>query len=231
MIEARAGAKERRLTTTTADEGGRLSWSPDGRTIAYLLGDELKYSAYDQNRLAVIPAAGGPSRILTDTLDRPVRAPLWTGGRLDSLHGRRRPVRIHRAGSPALAAGSSRLVTGQRVVNSFSAGPDGGLAVIASTPREVPEIYALEAGKLRQLSHQNDDWFKTLQLSTTEEFYGHRKDGTDVHGLIVKPITFLPGRRYPALLQNSRRPQRSGLERVELRARAASPPTVTSSST
>ena len=32
VIDARAGAKEKRLTTTTADEGGRLAWSPDGRT-------------------------------------------------------------------------------------------------------------------------------------------------------------------------------------------------------
>ena len=34
VIEARAGAKEKRLTTTAADEGGRLSWSPDGSWIA-----------------------------------------------------------------------------------------------------------------------------------------------------------------------------------------------------
>jgi dipeptidyl aminopeptidase/acylaminoacyl peptidase len=200
VIEARAGAKERRLTTTTADEEGRLSWSPDGRTIAYLLGDELKYSAYDQNRLAVIPAAGGPSRSLTDTLDRPVRTPLWTpdGSILFTVVDDRSEytARISAAGGKV-----ERLVNGQRVVNSFSAGPDGGVAVIASTPREIQEIYALEAGKLRQLSHQNDDWFKTLQLSTTEEFSTTAKDGTDVHGLIVKPITFLPGRRYPALLR------------------------------
>jgi len=65
----------------------------------------------------------------------------------------------------------------------------------------VQEIYALEAGKLRQLSHQNDEWFKALQPSTTEEFLTTAKDGTEVHGLIVKPITFLPGRRYPALLR------------------------------
>jgi dipeptidyl aminopeptidase/acylaminoacyl peptidase len=200
VIEARAGAKERRLTTTTADEGGRLSWSPDGRTIAYLLGDELKYSAYDQNRLAVIPAAGGPSRILIDTLDRPVRTPLWTAD--GSILFTVVDDRSEYTGRISAAAGKvERLVTGQRVVNSFSAGPDGGLAVIASTPREIQEIYALESGKLRQLSHQNDDWFKTLQLSTTEEFSTTATDGTDVHGLIVKPITFLPGRRYPALLR------------------------------
>src|SRR4030095_9765659 len=75
VIEARAGAKERRLTTTTADESGRLSWSPDGRSIAYLLGDELKYSAYDQNRLAVAAAAGGASRVPTQTLERRGPAP------------------------------------------------------------------------------------------------------------------------------------------------------------
>jgi len=200
VIEARAGAKERRLTTTTADEAGRLSWSPDGRTIAYLLGDELKYSAYDQNRLAVIPVGGGPSRILTDTLDRPVRTPVWTadGSILFTVVDDRSEytARIAAAGGKV-----ERLVTGQRVVNSFSPGPDSGLAVIASAPREVPEVYALEAGKLRQLSHQNDDWFKTLLLSSTEEFSATAKDGTDVHGLLVKPITFLPGRRYPALLR------------------------------
>ena len=200
VIEARAGAKERRLTTTTADEGGRLAWSPDGRTIAYLLGDELKYSAYDQNRLAVVPAAGGPSRILTDTLDRPVRAPLWTSdGSIVLTVVDDRSEYVGRI--PGAGGRIDRLVTGQRVVGSPSPGPDGGLAVIASAPRDVSEIYALEAGKLRQLSHQNDDWFKTLQLSTTEEFSATAKDGTEVHGLIVKPITFLPGRRYPALLR------------------------------
>jgi dipeptidyl aminopeptidase/acylaminoacyl peptidase len=188
------------LTTTTADEGGRVSWSPDGHTIAYLLGDELKYSAYDQNRLAVIPAAGGPSRVLTDALDRPIRTPLWTSD--GSLLMTVVDDRSEYVGRIAATGGKvERLVAGQRVVNSFSSGPDAGLAVMASTPREVQEIYALEAGKLRQLSHQNDDWFKALQLSTTEEFSTTAKDGTEVHGLIVKPITFLPGRRYPALLR------------------------------
>ena len=200
VIEARAGGKETRLTTTTADESGRLAWSPDGRSIAYLLGDELKYSAYDQNRLAVIPAAGGQPRILTESLDRPVRSPLWTpdGSILMTISDDRSEqiARVNPADSRL-----ERLTTGQRVVNGFTGGADGGLAVIASTPTEVPEIYALEAGKLRRLSHQNDEWVKALQPSTTEGFSAKAKDGAEVHGIIVKPITYLPGRRYPALLR------------------------------
>ena len=200
VIEARAGAKERRLTTTTADEGGRPAWSPDGRSLAYLLGDELRYSAYDQNRLAVMPAAGGPTRILTDALDRPVRAPFWTADG-SILFGVSDDRSEHIAKIPASGGRIEKLVAGARVMNSFSAGTDGGLAVISSTSTEVPEIYALEAGKLRQLSHQNDDWFKGVLLGTTEEFAAATKDGTDVHGLIVKPPSFQTGRRYPTLLR------------------------------
>src|SRR3954469_16199750 len=200
VVEARAGAKEKRLTTTTADESGRLAWSPDGRSIAYLLGDELKYSAYDQNRLAVISATGGQSRVLTESLDRPVRSPLWTpdGSILVTIVDDRSE---HIAKVNPADGHLERLTTGQRVVNGFTAGSDGGLAVIASAANEIPEIYALEAGKLRRLSHQNDEWVKTLQPSTTEPFSATAKDGTEVHGLITKPNTFLPGRRYPALLR------------------------------
>jgi dipeptidyl aminopeptidase/acylaminoacyl peptidase len=200
VIDARAGAKERRLTITAADEGGPLAWSPDGRSIAYLLGEELKYSAYDQNRLAVIPAAGGPPRVLTDGLDRPVRAPYWSpdGSLLFTVTDDRSE---HIAKIPSAGGRVEKVIAGQRVVASFSAGADGGLAVIASTPTEVPEIYALEAGKLRRLTHQNDDWVKDVELGTTEEFSSTSKDGTEVHGLLVKPVGFQTGRKYPTLLR------------------------------
>jgi dipeptidyl aminopeptidase/acylaminoacyl peptidase len=199
VIDARTGAKERRLTTTPADEGGRLSWSPDGRSIACVIGDDPKFSAYDQNRLVTIPAAGGEPRVLTDELDRPVRAPFWTAdGILVSVSDDRSEyiARVSAAGGR-----TEKIISGRRVVTSFSAGTDGGLAVIASTPTEIPEIYALEAGKLRQLSHQNDEWAKRLLLGATEEFAATSKDGTSVHGLIVKPPSFQPGRKYPTLLR------------------------------
>ena len=200
VIDARAGARARRLTTTAADESGRLAWSPDGKSIAYLLGEELKYTAYDQNRLAVVPAAGGPARVLTDALDRPVRSPYWAAdGSL--LFGVTDDRSEHIAKMPSAGGRIEKLIAGPRVVTGFSPGGDGGLAVIASTPTEVPEIYALESGKLRRLSHQNDDWTKDVELGTTEEFSSTSKDGTDVHGVLVKPVGFQAGRKYPTLLR------------------------------
>jgi dipeptidyl aminopeptidase/acylaminoacyl peptidase len=201
VIDAKAGAQPTRLTTTAMEETGRLAWSPDGTQIAYLVGDEPKYSAYNQRRLAVIPATGGTGKTLSDALDRPVTAPFW------SADGRSITVvviddRVERvARIPVVGGPVVDVTSGKRVVTSLSPGPDGHFAVLASTPTAIPEVYALENGALRQLSHQNDEWIKGVQLGTTEDFTATTKDGTEVHGLIVKPATYSAGRRYPTLLR------------------------------
>ena len=70
-----------------------------------------------------------------------------------------------------------------------------------STPTEVPEVYALENGKLRRLTHQNDEWMNGVWFGTTEQFRSTSSDGTEVHGLVVKPASYVAGRKYPTLLR------------------------------
>lgn len=201
VVEARPGAQMRQLTTYPGPDGGRPAWSPDGRTIAFLRGSEPKYSAYNLNRLAVVPAAGGEARVLTDALDRAVTGPTWT------RDGRSVLVLVEDDRSQYVArvnVGSGRverLTRGPGVVSAMSAGPDGGLAVLASTDTQLPEVAALEGGRLRALSHQNDAWLSGVQLATTEEIQFHARDGTEVHGLMVKPAGFVAGRKYPMLLR------------------------------
>ncbi|HLJ75060.1 MAG TPA: S9 family peptidase, partial [Thermoanaerobaculia bacterium] len=79
VIDAKAGAEARRLTTFPGPDGGRPAWSPDSQLIAYLQGDEPKYSAYNLNKLAIVPVGGGAPRLLTTTLDRAVLGPVvWS---------------------------------------------------------------------------------------------------------------------------------------------------------
>ena len=201
VVEARAGAQPARLTTTTAEETGRVAWSPDGSSIAYLLGDEPKYSAYDQHRLAVIPAAGGTPKTLTDTLDRPVTTPVWSAdGRsitFVAIDDRsQRIARVAAAGGPI-----EEIVSGPRVITSISSAADGGLAALVSSATEVPEVYAIENGKPRRLTHQNDEWTNGVWFGTTEPFTSTSRDGTEVHGLVVKPASYVAGRKYPTLLR------------------------------
>jgi dipeptidyl aminopeptidase/acylaminoacyl peptidase len=203
VIDAKIGAEPRQLTTSPGPDGnGRVAWSPDGKQLAYLTGEEVKFSAYNQNKLAVVSAAGGQPRLIAESLDRPIRQPIW------SADGRALTVVVvdDRSQYPAridLSSGRlERLVAGSRVVGSLSAASsDGALAVLASTDTDPPEIAALESGKLRKLSHQNDEWLSKILLGTTEEFTSTSRDGTEVHGLIVKPATYRAGEKYPTLLR------------------------------
>ena len=200
-IDAKAGAEPRLLTAFEGTDGGHPAWSPDGRFVAYLQGDEARWSAYQLEKLAVVPADGGPARVLTASLDRPVSGvPAWSrdGRTLTFLVSDDRTAYVARV--PAAGGPVERLTRGPRVVSAFSAGPGGALAVLGATDEEPFEVQALENGVLRKLSHQNDAWLSEVALATTEDFSSKSSDGTEVHGLLHKPAGFVTGRKYPTLL-------------------------------
>ena len=201
VMDACTCAEPNRLTFTTAEENGPVRWSPDGQSIAYLLGDEPKWSAYDQAQLMVMAAKGGEPRALTKALDRPVRTPVWAADSRSLTFLVIDDRAQHVATVPAAGGPVTRVVEGRRVIDGLSRGPDNAFAVLASTATEIPEVHALENGRLRRLSRQNDEWFKEILPGITEDFTSTSKDGTEVRGLIVKPPSYDAGRKYPTLLR------------------------------
>ncbi len=202
VIEARTGEQPRQLTSYTGSDGGQPSWSPDGKWIAYLEGDETKYSAYSMNKLAIVPAAEeGQPRLLTASLDRPVSGNIVWSSDSHQLMFVVADDRISYVGKIAASGGRvEKLTTGLRVVSNISRRNDGAMALLSTTTTEPDEVYALENGTMRPLTHQNDELFRDLELATTENFTSKSKDGTEVHGILVKPASFAAGQKYPMIL-------------------------------
>src|SRR5829696_827909 len=197
VVEAKAGATPRQVTTSTNPDGGRPAWSPDGKSLAYLQGDDPRFYAYHQNRLAIVPAAGGAPRVLTEALDRSVSGPEWArdGKSVFVMVEDDRAQYLARV--PVAGGAVEPLTSGRRVVREISVGADGNVAVLAATAAEPFEVHALESGKLRRLSTHNDEWLATVQLASVEDFTARAKDGTVVNGLLFKPPSYTPGAKYP----------------------------------
>ncbi len=201
VIDAQAGASPRKLTNYSGPDSGKLAWSPDSKSIAYLQGSEDKFTAYNMDRLALARMDGAPTRVLTSKLDRGVSSPEFASdGR--SIFA---VVADDRSEYPARVAVDTgtihRLDAGPRVVSALSYSPSGHTAVLASTDDHPPEIFALDNGTLRKLTSHNDALLSDIALATVEDISFKSHDGTEVHGFITKPAPFDSAKKYPTLLR------------------------------
>jgi dipeptidyl aminopeptidase/acylaminoacyl peptidase len=203
VIDARPGAAARKLAAFFAPNHPSVLWTRDGKRIVYTAGLEPRLNAYIQDRLAVVPLDGGAPRVLTERLDRAVAAPILTAD--DAAVGV--IVEDDRAELPAavrLDPAPGRpdvqpLLAGARVVTAQCSG-GGHTALVAATDHAAPELYALEGGALRKLTGHNDALMRELELGAVEDIEFPSRDGTSIHGLIVKPPGFQAGHAYPTLL-------------------------------
>jgi dipeptidyl aminopeptidase/acylaminoacyl peptidase len=199
LIEARPGAAPRRLLRPFAPNVQHLAWSPDGKQVAFLQGLEPKYSMYMHDVLWATPTAGGAPRALTAKLDRGISSYKFEAdGKTVTLlvedDTTQYPARLN------LATGTiDKLITRPLVVYAqTSAGAHR--AIVASDDTTSSEVYALEAGGMRRLTHHSDALLDEIELGAAEDFSFHSKDGTEVHGMLVKPPGYVPGRKYPTIL-------------------------------
>jgi dipeptidyl aminopeptidase/acylaminoacyl peptidase len=207
LIAAETGAKERQLThypdqdnaPGDQDTGSYPAWSPDGKSIAYLRSGDPKLLEYAANRLAVIPAAGGEPTILTDALDRNVTNPVWSDDGKSLSFMVEDDGTVYLARMPARGGKVERIAGAESTIYSFS-GAHGHYAVAMTEPTKPNEIYAVDGGAApRQISRQNA-WLKDVTLAPVERFSTRSKDGTEVHGFLVKPPGVTHG-NLPAILR------------------------------
>lgn len=204
IAEAKPGSVEKQLTPVTSrGNRSRIEWSPDGKWLAFLEGDEKKYGAYSMSHLALVASDGSsaPARVqAVEALDRGVSSPAFDsdGKSIRFL------VTDDRSVYPAqvsLASGKVEKLLAPPVVVSGWHSAAGRTALLSGGDKTHTEVYAMERSSLRQLTHQNDALFAELNLAETEEVSFNSKDGTEVHGLLTYPVGYVKGSKVPLLLR------------------------------
>jgi dipeptidyl aminopeptidase/acylaminoacyl peptidase len=214
VIEARAGAEEKQVTRfqgadNEPDLESRPAWSPDGKRIAYVQQREDKWIYYGPWSLAVVDVASGevtrPAGIeLNHT--KPRFTP--DGAAVLALVEKSRVTHLSRI---ELATGAvTPLTTGPRFDVAFDVSADGRMAVLGGDALHPYRIEAIQGDVhlaqgerplgLRLIADHNE-WLKDRKLAPVEEITVKSADGTPIDGFLVKPVDYVPGRRYPTILR------------------------------
>ena len=196
----RAATGKMQQVCTVQHQMGRLTWSPDGTSIAFVSGvmsDEGNISG----DVFVVPAAGGEARCITPGIDHSLtwidwrdRGILYGGRHIDSaVLGWLDPD----SGTICPIAKGMYAINGigpQRV----SAAKNNTFAAVRESFTEPPNVYlgSLDGAEWRQLTHLPLD-LGALPPLHVENKHWSNPDGTPVHGFLVFPPDYEPGKRYP----------------------------------
>lgn len=204
VIEPRVGASERQLTTFTGSDldpywETRPTWSPDSMRIAYLRSGEDKWIYYAPWQLAVVDVATGAERIPAP-IDRCFTKPRWApDGR--SLYALVEQSRVTHLSRIELDSGNvSELTQGNRFDYDLDVSRDGRVVVLGDGDLHPYSISAVEASGLRELANHNE-FLAGKTLAPVEAIRFRGVDGVEIEGLLVKPLGYQPGQRYPTIVR------------------------------
>ena len=210
-VSAQGG--EPRLVAPTEGKIGSTRWSPDGKWIAWLgatsMNDPFAGSVfvvssnggtaenlvkgYEGSAFTLAWQPGKPATIIFSAFERQANA-MYAISMADR---RREPLSIQ-----PLILGASPSFT-----------RDGKwMAIVANTPRHPNEIFFGEAGNkpLNKLTTFNPQ-LKDTALGDQEVIKWQAADGWMIEGVIVKPVGYQKGRRYPTVMQPHGGPESADL--------------------
>lgn len=198
------------------------SWSPDGKTIAFLAKPKLRSGNHIE--LFTIDAAvrqSSAARCLTNefeggcsdwtnsdmTNEQLMPAPVWSpdGRTLYVLAVQRGSTRVYTVPNEGAGKQPPTLTPGNMHVLDFSFDQSRStMAMLIEDPTHVAEIFICSTaspGELRRLTNFNDALFNDLLLSTPEYMPYTGVDDWPMDGWILKPRDFDPAKKYPLIVE------------------------------
>ena len=197
VIDAQKDAKPKLLGKIPAAQRQTVLWDDSGKKIYHLVGEpDPKFSEYNQPHLASTDLDGA-THVITGSIDRPVAAPVDLGGgkigMLMASDRRDYAVQVDGSGTVTRTTDGTLTVTEQ-------CGGSGARAVIAGSDTVLPEVHVLDGKALRPISSHNSEALAAIKWGAVEDYSARAADGNEVHGLLIKPVGYQPGRKYPMLV-------------------------------
>lgn len=199
VMNIATGEKKQLENTPAPSDTAR--WSPDGKWIAYT-GSQDAADGVDTTFLYLIPSTGGTPKQLTAKFDLNVGTPVWTrDGK--SIYFSANVLQANEIFSTDVATGAVTQVSRTGAAINISDISRDGTAFVGtmSLPNGPSEVYKanLKFNQQTALTTHNR-WLSEYALAETEIVKWKSKDGTEIEGVLTKPIGFSEGSKVPLLL-------------------------------
>jgi len=178
---------------------GQMAWSPDGRHLAFIATDDIHDTR--EGRLMVAGRSGGAWTNLLPGLKGHVWHVDWrAAGEIVFISYEGVESRIGQIN----ADGSSQVTLIQEngvIFEGLSVADDGRLVFAASKPEHPREVYAQSRRNLElvRLTDSNP-WLGDVRMARQEVVSYAADDGLEIQGLLVWPLDYQEGQRYPLIL-------------------------------
>lgn len=201
VIDVETGAAKVLLEESGVNYGPPVP-SPDGNTVAFTQTSGGEFT-FEQPVVAVVPAAGGPVRLLTPDLDRNPAGLKWAPdgktlyftapdyGRFPLFR-----VAVDKPGAERITAANDWGI------RDFAVG-SSTLVQVVTEPRNPYELVVspIDGRNPTSLTTHNQTWLQDRQLSPYEPHRLVQADGITVDYWTIKPPGFDPAKKYPLLVQ------------------------------
>jgi dipeptidyl aminopeptidase/acylaminoacyl peptidase len=191
------GAKTQ-LTSTTGPET-HPRFSPDGKTIAFIT-QTVPDIEFAKTELSVMNADGTQRRSLTAAFPYSVTSFVWDpdGKSIVALVNEKTGAYFYRI-SPSKGT-VKKIVDGSFVLGDPSIAPDGTIACGIETSTSLKELAVIRKNEITTVS-QFSAQLAPFTFGTQEVITVKSRDGKfDIDAILVKPVGFVEGKRYPLLL-------------------------------
>ncbi|HJS25360.1 MAG TPA: S9 family peptidase [Pyrinomonadaceae bacterium] len=196
-----AGGPAKNITIRNRGYDAGPVYTRDGKFILYRSQATAGFEA-DRWRLMAYNRATGTSVELTKGFDQQVEELVLSpdGNTIYFTAGERGKHPIFRI---PIGGGVPQRVVGNVFATSLRLTPDGKTFVFSSSSMASPaEIYTSNADGtgLKALTSVNADLMRRANLKPAEEIEWTGAMGKKIHGFIVKPTNFDPGKKYPLVV-------------------------------
>ncbi|MBL8227990.1 MAG: S9 family peptidase [Bryobacterales bacterium] len=191
-----SGGTSRRITDQPAGDSDPV-WSPDGRQLAYVSRSDAKSWAAKSD-IFVVSAEGGTPRNLTANWNESASDPAWIGNHIHFAGGLGVYANQYRV--PAAGGAITPVLKGNRVFTNFDSAA-GKLVYTAADLLHTDDVYVSSldgSGELR-LTTANPQ-LGDVTLGSTEIVSWKGPGDLAVEGILIKPVGYEEGKRYPMVL-------------------------------